>query len=49
MAYTAALDAVRGWDPTGNAIYYFNPLTATNKWILTRTQTVKIGNHIFAK
>jgi len=48
-AYAAAWDAVRGWDPTGNALYYFNPDTATSKWIWTRKQTTKIGRHIFAK
>jgi len=48
-AYKAALDAVRGWDPTNGALYYFNPKTATSKWIWTRQQTVTIGNHIFAK
>jgi len=48
-AYLAALDAVRGWDPTGNAIYYFNPNTATSNWIWSRPQTTRIGNHIFAK
>lgn len=48
-AYLAAQDAVRGWDPTGKALYYFNPQTATSKWIWSRPQTVKIGNHIFAR
>lgn len=48
-AYRAALDAVRGWDPTYNALYYFNPNTATSAWIWSRPQTVKIGNHIFAR
>lgn len=48
-AYQAAWDAVRGWDPTGNAIYYFNPDTATSKWIWSRPQIKKIGKHIFAK
>ncbi|UQZ84720.1 Spore cortex-lytic enzyme precursor [Paenibacillus konkukensis] len=48
-AYWAAQDAVRGWDPTGDALYYFNPKTATSKWIWSRPQTVQIGNHIFAK
>lgn len=48
-AYLAALDAVRGWDPTYGSLYYFNPDTATSKWIWTRQQTVKIGRHIFAK
>jgi len=47
-AYAAAWDAVRGWDPTYGALYYFNPQTATSKWIWTRKQIVKIGKHIFA-
>ena len=32
----AARDALNGWDPTGGAIYYFNPDTATNSWIWSR-------------
>lgn len=48
-AYRAALDAVRGWDPTGGALFYYNPDTATSAWIRTRPQIVKIGRHIFAK
>ncbi|MCR8631325.1 MULTISPECIES: spore cortex-lytic enzyme [Paenibacillus] len=48
-AYLAAEDAVRGWDPTYGSLYYFNPDTATSKWIWSRPQTVQIGNHIFAK
>ncbi|MED1914215.1 spore cortex-lytic enzyme [Brevibacillus sp. NPDC058079] len=47
-AYRAAWDAVRGWDPTKNSLYYFNPVTATSKWIWSRTQVKKIGKHIFA-
>ncbi len=43
----AALDAVRGWDPTHNSLYYFNPSTATSKWIWSRPQNLSIGNHIF--
>ena len=35
--YKAAQDAMNGWDPTGGCIYYFNPSTATNKWIWSRT------------
>ncbi|MGG6310739.1 spore cortex-lytic enzyme [Paenibacillus macerans] len=46
-AYLAALDAVRGWDPTYNSLYYFNPNTATSEWIWSRPQKLKIGNHIF--
>lgn len=47
-AYAAAYDALRGWDPTQGALYYFNPDTATSKWIWTRPQIDKIGRHIFA-
>jgi N-acetylmuramoyl-L-alanine amidase len=47
-AYQAAKDAVRGYDPTGNALYYFNPNTAKSSWIWSRQRTVRIGNHIFA-
>ncbi len=45
----AAKDAINGWDPSGNAIYYYNPKTATNKWIRTRPIIVTIGNHVFCK
>ncbi|UJL48110.1 spore cortex-lytic enzyme [Virgibacillus sp. NKC19-16] len=47
-ATEAVLDAINGWDPSGNAIYYFNPDTATSDWIWTRQQIKKIGKHIFA-
>ncbi|MDF2547990.1 MAG: spore cortex-lytic enzyme [Anaerosolibacter sp.] len=47
-SFKAARDALNGWDPTGGAIYYWNPATATSKWIWTRTPTVKIGKHWFA-
>jgi N-acetylmuramoyl-L-alanine amidase len=43
----AVLDAINGWDPTGGCIYYFNPATATNKWIWGRPQIKTIGKHIF--
>ncbi|TQS74431.1 spore cortex-lytic enzyme [Ornithinibacillus gellani] len=45
----AVLDAINGWDPTGNATYYFNPDTATSAWIWTRPQIKQIGKHIFCK
>ncbi|MHA6484064.1 cell wall hydrolase [Paenibacillus sp. strain BS8-2] len=47
-AYRAALEAVRGYDPSGGALYYFNPDTATSSWIWSRKQIGKIGRHIFA-
>ncbi|OCT13759.1 spore cortex-lytic enzyme [Paenibacillus pectinilyticus] len=43
----AVKDALNGWDPTGGCIYYFNPATATSKWIWTRQQVKNIGKHIF--
>lgn len=48
-ARKAVLDAINGYDPTGEAIYYFNPDTATNGWIWSRPQIKKIGKHIFCK
>ncbi|WP_445492284.1 spore cortex-lytic enzyme [Niallia sp. 03133] len=48
-AKEAVLDAINGWDPTGNALYYFNPDTATSAWIWTRPQIKQIGKHIFCK
>lgn len=48
-AKKAAQDAMNGWDPTYGAIYYYNPATATSSWIFSRSTTVTIGNHIFAK
>ena len=46
-AYRAARDALNGWDPSGGAIYYFNPSTATSKWIWSRPLLVTIGKHRF--
>lgn len=48
-AKKAAQDAINGWDPSYGAIYYFNPSTATNKWIWSRPMTVTIGRHRFCK
>lgn len=45
----AAQDAINGWDPTYGCIYYFNPNTATSKWIWSRPQVLTIGKHIFCK
>lgn len=44
----AARDALNGWDPTGGCLYYYNPSTATNGWIWTRTVQLSIGKHNFA-
>jgi N-acetylmuramoyl-L-alanine amidase len=48
-AYRAARDALNGWDPTYGCIYYYNPATATSKWIWSRPIIVKIGRHNFCK
>ena len=47
--YKAAQDAQNGWDPTNGCIYYFNPNTATNKWIWSRPLVKTIGKHRFCK
>ncbi|MCL2092144.1 MAG: cell wall hydrolase [Micrococcales bacterium] len=43
----AAGDAINGWDPTGGAIYYYNPVTARNQWIRGRPVITTIGRHVF--
>ena len=47
-AYNAATDAMNGWDPTYGCIYYYNPVTATSKWIFSRQTVITIGKHVFA-
>lgn len=47
--YKAAQDAMNGWDPTNGCVYYFNPNTATNKWIWSKTIVKTIGKHHFCK
>ena len=46
-SYRAAQDALNGWDPSGGAIYYYNPVTATNQWIRSRPVIIRIGKHLF--
>lgn len=47
-AYQAAREAINGSDPTGGAIYYYNPAKTTNKWIWSRQVVATIGAHRFA-
>ena len=47
--YKACEDAMNGWDPTGGALYYFNPDTATSSWIWSRPLIKTIGKHRFCK
>lgn len=49
QATRAVRDALSGWDPTDGCLYYFNPKTATSKWIWSRPQYKTIGQHIFAR
>lgn len=48
-AKKAAQAAINGWDPTGGAIYYYNPAKTSNKWIRTRPVVTTIGRHVFCK
>jgi N-acetylmuramoyl-L-alanine amidase len=48
-AAKAVQDAINGYDPSSGAIYYFNPATATSKWIWGRPQIKRIGRHIFCR
>lgn len=45
----AARDAFGGWDPTNGCLYYYNPKTATNKWMLSKEVTLVVGNHSFCR
>ena len=45
----AARDAFGGWDPTNGCLYYYNPQTATNKWMLSKEVTLTVGNHSFCR
>jgi len=48
-AFRAAQLAVNGWDPSGGALYYFNPRTATSRFIWTRPYIKTIGQHRFLR
>ncbi|NPV54130.1 MAG: spore cortex-lytic protein [Firmicutes bacterium] len=48
-AYRATQDALSGWDPTGGALYYFNPSKPVSWWIWSRPIITQIGNHVFSR
>ena len=48
LAYQAAEAALDGWDPTGGALFYYNPRTASSSWVFYRKVIVQIGQHVFA-
>lgn len=45
----AARDALNGWDPTGGAIYYYNPAKTNDKFMHSRPVIKTIGSHRFCK
>lgn len=47
-AYLAAKQAMRSFDPTNGALFYWNPTTATSRWVWGRRITGTIGHHVFA-
>jgi len=47
-AFSAASKALDGYDPTGGALFFYNPHIATDKWIKTLPVITKIGKHVFA-
>lgn len=47
-AYKAAQDALQSWDPSGGALYYWNPAKATSRWVWSRPIINQLGNHVFA-
>ncbi len=49
-AYQAAMEAIKGTDPTMGALYFYNPKTAKHQWwFKTRRMLVTIGDHVFTK
>ena len=48
-AIKAAQTAINGWDPSGGALYYWNPATATSRWIWSRKIIARIGKHVFGR
>lgn len=45
----AARDCINGWDPSGGAIYYYNPSKTSNSFMFSRPVITTIGNHVFCK
>lgn len=48
-AKKAAQDAINGWDPSGGALYYYNPAKTSNAWIRSRPVITTIGAHVFCR
>ena len=47
-AYRAVEESLKGKEPSGGALYYYNPATAASPWIFSRRPITRIGNHVFA-
>jgi hypothetical protein len=47
--YRAVRDALRGWDPTAGALFFFNPAKTANAFIWSRPIILRIGNHLFTR
>ncbi|MGE5675585.1 MAG: spore cortex-lytic enzyme [Mycobacterium leprae] len=48
-AYSAARDALNGWDPTSGCVFFWNPATAVSRWVWSRPIVKTIGHHVFAR
>lgn len=48
-AVQAAQMAMSGYDPTGGALFFWNPAKSVSPWIWSRNVVTQIGNHIFAR
>ena len=46
-AFRAARDAMNGYDPTYGCLYYYNPASTTNRWMLSKPVALRIGSHVF--
>ena len=43
----AAQDCINGWDPSGGAVFYFNPKKTSDSFMHSRPVITVIGNHTF--
>ncbi len=43
----AAIDAINGWDPSGGAVFYYNPAKTNDKFMHSRPVLRVIGSHRF--
>lgn len=48
-SYNAVKDAIKGLDPTENALYFYNPKIATCSWMkeIEKCNVTTIGQHVF--